>query len=509
MNYGSWKLPELKTELKARGARVSGRKIDLIERLESYDRNCNFGKETELEAEFEMTLPPVETYRDVNGDSHLPFLAYEAINYYLQPFQKKLGSSSKNLYTSRFLNFFRYSKPGNMCFLKSECRAEMKKHVTYKVDIAIDDDGSVVEGQCECAAGQGPSGHCKHICAVLYAMHKFSTTGDVLTEETCTQRLQTFHKSKPYKGSPIKATDLDLCNSELNVIFDPRPVQYRKVPNYPDFFRNVWLNHPSVNTFPVSQMFPPANPFAVNHDHDYLKLSLADQYLKSQNISEISDMDKTNLEIITRKQSKSEEWKTEHTKRISSSNFGKICLATDKTDFHKLARSMTKPFEDIQSPPLRHGRKYEKVAIKAFERSSGFKTSPCGMFASDVHPFLAASPDSLLGDDTTIEVKCPFASKDRLISEITVPYLKVSEGKLTLDKSKPYFFQVQRQLYCTGRKQCIFIVYTMKDLKYFTVSRDDHFIESMVEKLVAFYDTFFKKALLDKFYFRDYDRYSW
>ncbi|XP_046557558.1 uncharacterized protein LOC124266795 [Haliotis rubra] len=452
MNYGSWKLPDLKTELKARGARVSGRKIDLIERLESYDRNCNFGREPELEPEFEMTLPLVDTYKDVNSDSKLPFLAYESIHSYLQPFKKKLGMSAKNLYTSRFLKYVRFSNhiDSNMYFLKSECHAEMKKHVTYKVDVAIDEDGSVVEGQCECAAGQGPSGHCKHICAVLFAMHTFSTTGDLLTEETCTQRLQTFHKSKPYTGSPIKAADLDLCNSELGVIFDPRPVKYRKVTNYPDYFRNVWLNHPCVNTLPVSQMFPPADPFAVNHDHDYLELSSADQYLKSQNISEISDVDKSNIEILTRKQSKSEDWRTEHTKRISSSNFGKICLASDKTDFHKLARTMTEPFEDIQSPPLRHGRKYEKVAIKAFQKSSGCKTSPCGMFVSDVHPFLAASPDAILGDDTTVEVKCPFASKDRVISEITVPYLKVSDGKLTLDTSRPYFFQVQGQLYCTG-----------------------------------------------------------
>ena len=31
-NYGSWTLPELKKELKSRGARVSGRKRELIER---------------------------------------------------------------------------------------------------------------------------------------------------------------------------------------------------------------------------------------------------------------------------------------------------------------------------------------------------------------------------------------------------------------------------------------------------------------------------------------------
>jgi hypothetical protein len=41
--------------------------------------------------------------------------------------------------------------------VKTECRAQMKKAVTYKVDIAIDEHGSIDECQCECAVGMGPN----------------------------------------------------------------------------------------------------------------------------------------------------------------------------------------------------------------------------------------------------------------------------------------------------------------------------------------------------------------
>ncbi|CAG4933233.1 unnamed protein product [Parnassius apollo] len=42
MDYGQRKVAELKIELKKRGAKVTGTKEKLIERLNDYDRNNNF-----------------------------------------------------------------------------------------------------------------------------------------------------------------------------------------------------------------------------------------------------------------------------------------------------------------------------------------------------------------------------------------------------------------------------------------------------------------------------------
>ena len=66
--------------------------------------------------------------------------------------------------------------------------AELGKAVTYKVDVRIDSVGVVVEAQCECGAGQGPSAHCKHVTCVLYAAEQFCSSGQTpLCEITCTQ----------------------------------------------------------------------------------------------------------------------------------------------------------------------------------------------------------------------------------------------------------------------------------------------------------------------------------
>ena len=41
-DYGNWKLTQLKLELSKRGARLTGKKAALVERLRAYDRNQDF-----------------------------------------------------------------------------------------------------------------------------------------------------------------------------------------------------------------------------------------------------------------------------------------------------------------------------------------------------------------------------------------------------------------------------------------------------------------------------------
>ena len=69
-------------------------------------------------------------------------------------------------------------------YVKTECGAQTKRAVTYKVD--IDENGSIDEWQCECAVGMGPNAHCKHVCCLLLALHNFSNNDEIITEETCT-----------------------------------------------------------------------------------------------------------------------------------------------------------------------------------------------------------------------------------------------------------------------------------------------------------------------------------
>lgn len=62
--------------------------------------------------------------------------------------------------------------------------------------------GTIINTHCECPAGRGPHGTCKHIAAVLLVISKYSLTGQLRIKNTCTEDLQTFNRPKRnYNGT--------------------------------------------------------------------------------------------------------------------------------------------------------------------------------------------------------------------------------------------------------------------------------------------------------------------
>ncbi|XP_033725553.1 uncharacterized protein LOC117315463 [Pecten maximus] len=503
-NYSSLTLPELRSKLRERNAKTSGRKKELIERLESYDRNDNFGRTDEhTNADYNMTLPAITQYSDLNSDRNLAPINSDKIAFCLRNFDKTMDKHAKGLYQEKYLCYLRLCSTVTHDFLRSSCRAEMRKSVTYLVDVSLSKDGHIFESQCECAAGMGPNVHCKHVCAVLYACSEFCVKKCVLTEQTCTEKLQTFHQTPKYKGSPVKARDAILEGSDIlsGTSFDPRPQQFRGSEGYNDYFRNICLNFSGASEMPISQLFEPANSKGVAHDHDYLLETPEDRFLSSLNVSAIDNKERNKIEITTRGQSTNEVWKSERLKRIQSSNFGRICKATDRTDFVKLANSLL-CFKRLKTEAIVHGQKFEHEAKVRYEKECAVSVKDCGIFVCKEHPFLGASPDGVVDENLIVEIKCPYSSKNRIISEVTVPYLKIVNGNLVLDSKHDYYHQVQGQLLCSQRSLCDFVVYTLSDMKVLRIKRDEEFISRMVAKLTSFYNQYLEPALLEKLFYR-------
>jgi hypothetical protein len=65
------------------------------------------------------------------------------IEVYLKPMEMTIDSDAKNLHKDFFFKYIRLAKFNNDFCVKTECRAQMKRAVTYKVDIAIDEHGSI------------------------------------------------------------------------------------------------------------------------------------------------------------------------------------------------------------------------------------------------------------------------------------------------------------------------------------------------------------------------------
>lgn len=463
------------------------------------------------EPEFHMHLPDSTTYKDLHSgvQSSLPSLTQEHVDNFFSCCGKAWDKKFEAMYTERYIKYIRGSlESRSQPFFTAAVWAEMKKTVSYCVDILVDENGVIVQTQCECAVGQGPSAHCKHVGCVLFGLCQFKMNGETITEQTCTQVLQTFHQAKPHRGSPVRAKDFCHLRKRKPLLYDPRPSSRRKLPGKRDDLRNRFMNFQASVRRPVMTLFPPADMRALASDHDYMAASLEDDFLRREGLLEISEDAIQKIEEVTRDQNRSEIWAYERATRITASNFGAICKATERRNIETLVNALICP-PAIKSDAIIHGRKYESVARDRFMAETGLTILKCGLFISKEYPMLAASPDGLIDSETLVEIKCPFSAFNHEASPENVDYLLCDDsGALCLKNNHQYFYQIQGQLFCSGRKFCKFIVYTSKGIKVVDVQYDAPFVEHMLHKLISFYDKHFRPAIIEKFLYKKTSTYA-
>ena len=125
-----------------------------------------------------------------------------------------------------------------------------------------------------------------------------------------------------------------------------------------------------------------------------------------------------------------------------------------------------------QSYWMKYGIESEPNAIKKYERQTKSVVATSGLWVNPKYPFLACSPDGLVGQDGIIEIKSLKIFKFNTIEDITSPSqtsipedtisrqcFTVFNGKCQLKHSHDYYYQIQIQLLVTERKFCDFIFY--------------------------------------------------
>ena len=114
---------------------------------------------------------------------------------------------------------------------------------------------------------------------------------------------------------------------------------------------------------------------------------------------------------------------------------------------------------------------------------------------------MGASPDGLITEctccgDGVLEVKCPYSCRDKSFLEKTGEsrfFLKQdSDGKLLLDVSHAYYYQVQAQLKFCCADYCDFVVWREGELMVQRIYLDETFIADALEKC----EQFIKVAIL-------------
>lgn len=99
--------------------------------------------------------------------------------------------------------------------------------------------------------------------------------------------------------------------------------------------------------------------------------------------------------------------------------------------------------DNYTSKEMQHGIDFEPTARLKYELVTGNEARECGFF-QHLTMMAGASPDGLIGDDGTLEIKCPNTATHLLtLHTQTIP--------------KQYYWQVMGQMWITNRKWCDFV----------------------------------------------------
>uniref|UniRef100_V5I921 YqaJ viral recombinase domain-containing protein n=1 Tax=Anoplophora glabripennis TaxID=217634 RepID=V5I921_ANOGL len=201
-----------------------------------------------------------------------------------------------------------------------------------------------------------------------------------------------------------------------------------------------------------------------------------EKYLKALNMNV---EEKLRIEKLTRRQNQSPMWLEERRKRLTASNFGRICKAKSSKAKFNIINDITQD-KKLNLPAIRYGRNHEDVAIIKYLEKYPCKYKKAGLFVHKVHSFLGGSPDGLIENDGIIEIKCSYKAKDKNFDQVTLDFLD-SSNKLKITHN--YYYQIQGLLEITNRPWCDFVVYMNQDIMIQRIERKPKFWANMLNKL--------------------------
>lgn len=229
---------------------------------------------------------------------------------------------------------------------------------------------------------------------------------------------------------------------------------------------------------------------------------------------EISWDQSRTVERDTRFQSQTKSWHDQRLYRLTASMARTMLHVSDRSDPVKRFRALKKTFS---SHSCRHGINNEAAAFSEFlnafprrEKKPVQLSSAVGLLVHPKFPFLGASLDRLIKVDNelcAVEIKCPYnpflrKQKLRLKMKDKAFYVNLSEqGKPYLKKDCDYYTQVQMQLMVSNLKNAFFVMFVPpNDVEYLQISRDEPFIDEMLQELSGLYEQWLLPAFAEEVY---------
>ena len=172
------------------------------------------------------------------------------------------------------------------------------------------------------------------------------------------------------------------------------------------------------------------------------------------------------------------EWFDARKDKITASNVGAILeLSPYKTPgdvMREMVRFVRRQFREFTgNAATQWGVDNEPHALAALGLETGEFIERCGFIVHPDHPWLGASPDGLINDDTVVEAKCPY-----------------NQTIFTLNSRADYMAQMQIQMACAGRQRGLFCIWTPSGCTSTEVDYDSAWFSGVIGDLKSFHDNY-------------------
>jgi len=179
---------------------------------------------------------------------------------------------------------------------------------------------------------------------------------------------------------------------------------------------------------------------------------------------------------------RTKEWYDARKKCVTASNAGAILGFDPFRNRDDVMRAMVREVlgaepEFTGNVATQYGQYHEDGAIAEFEMSTGLTVETCGFFTHE--DWLGASPDGIIGDESLIEVKCPYGIRNDKIPDFK-----------PIEEQEHYYAQVQIQLFCTGRERAYFYQWAMHGSMIEVATKNQSWLDENLPKLRQFYAEF-------------------
>ncbi len=389
------------------------------------------------------------------------------------------------------------------CTYKSICLPEMKKNITYSITLTVNRiNGDILSAVCGCPAGLGPTGSCKHIAALCYALEEFSRIRTTNDYTACTSKLQEWNQPRKRKLDAEIVGDIKFVKLEHGKVkreatrpwYDPRPpflqrTTSQEISNFKKDLGSLKTPCAFLHVLPVDTPLPfpstslPPTPRS-SREKVLVEMRTMEQPISLMQIAALgrnflnritpsSVACRNSIEAATTAQSDSKRWHEEHFGRLTASKLGEMIKCRVPTT--KCMQLLYPSKSAVSSASLQWGRENEARAREHYIKhgiDSEFTIRESGIFISEIG-FLGASPDGLVYKNSQlegiIEIKCPYSARNRTIHDAcsgsSFFCTKDSSDRIYLRKNHNYYYQVQGQLAILKVDWCDFVVWTLKDFK--------------------------------------------